>query len=350
MTVGTRARIVLGAAVVVTATALPAAGCATSEVGAGGPSTRATVVSSSPAVPRTTRITAGSSVYVDVAVSTLWVSPGSPRTLDAPALADPVRMHAWLRSMSTAARRDLVGRVETQALYGDRLRVIGVRSHWLHVVAVGQSTHRDSRGYPGWVPRRQVTARTPAQVATVATVTSLTTRLHHVDGRPSIVVGFGTRLPVIAGSGHDLRVATPHGTSRVVSADDVVVRPGDQAALPATVRSVLASARSFTGVPYLWGGRSGFAVDCSGFTGLVLAVHGVQVPRDADDQARAGRAVASGHQRAGDLAFFGSSTAVTHVGFVVGSDRLLQAPGSGRDVTTTSLSSMSGLVAVRRFL
>jgi cell wall-associated NlpC family hydrolase len=252
--------------------------------------------------------------------------------------------------MSTDARRDLVGRVETQALYGDRLRVIGVRSHWLHVVAVGQSTHRDPRGYPGWVPRRQVTTQPPVRTETVATVTAVTTRLHHMHGREALVLGFGTRLPVLGERGLDVRVATPHGTSLIVYWEDVVIRPAGEPALPTTVRSVLASARSFTGVPYLWGGRSGFAVDCSGFTGLVLAVHGVDVPRDADDQARDGRAVAAGHHRAGDLAFFGSGTTATHVGFVVGSDRLLQAPASGQNVSTTSLSSRSDLMAVRRFL
>ena len=348
MTTRAGVRVVLVGAAAVAMTGLPATGCAAS----GDRQTATTVSSASASVTRAgpSPVDVGSEVYVDVAVATLWVSPSSPRTIDAPALADPVRMRAWLRAMSTDARRDLVGRVETQALYGDELLVTGIRSHWLHVVAIGQSTHRDSRGYPGWVPRRQVTTRTPVPADSVATVTRLTTRLHRADGRRALAVSFGTRLPVVGTTSTDVQIATPHGATRVVQRTAVAVRPAGAAALPATVRSTLDSARSFTGVPYLWGGRSGFAVDCSGFTGLVLAVHGVPAPRDADDQARAGRAVASGDRRPGDLAFFGHDGAVTHVGFVVGSDRLLQAPASGQVVSTTSMSNMSGLMAVRRYL
>jgi len=331
MTTRTRVRVALVSAAAVAMTTLTATGNAATR-------------------PRPSPVDVGSAVYVDVAVATLWVSPSAPRTIDAPALADPVRIRAWLRAMSTDARRGLVGRVETQALYGASLLVTGVQSRWLHVVAVGQSTHRDSRGYPGWVPRRQVTTRAPIPTDSIATVTRVTTRLHRDDGRRALTVSFGTRLPVIGTTDTDVRVTTPDGAARVVPRRAVVVRPADARALPATVRATLDSARSFAGVPYLWGGRSGFAVDCSGFTGLVLAVHGVRAPRDADDQARGGRAVATGDRRPGDLAFFGHDGAVTHVGFVVGSDRLLQAPASGQVVSTTSMSNMSGLMAVRRYL
>ena len=152
-------------------------------------STPATAAPGAPAV--------GSPVWVRVAVATLWVAPDSPRAVDAPALARPVHIRRWLHAMSRDVRRDLVGRVETQALYGERLRVIGERGRWLHVVATGQATHRDRRGYPGWVPRRQVTSRAPTATSQVATVTRLTARLRRVDGSGGGVVSFGTRLPVL---------------------------------------------------------------------------------------------------------------------------------------------------------
>ena len=107
-------------------------------------------------------------------------------------------------------------------------------------------------------------------------------------------------------------------------------------------------ARGFLGLPYLWGGRSGFAVDCSGFTNLVYGVHGVRLPRDADDQARTGISVTLSDARAGDLAFFGSGGTVSHVGFVTADRQLLHAPQTGQNVSVTDLASRPGRVTIRR--
>ena len=293
---------------------------------------------------------AGSSVYVAVSVATLWVNPGSPRSIDAPALSRPVHISRWLRAMSTSDRLGLVGRVETQALYGERLLVIGEQGRWLHVVATNQPTRRDARGYPGWLPSRQVTSRTPAVTADVATVTSVTAPLRRVDGSPGGRVSFGTRLPVLGASDGLVRVATPAGGTRTIMTSDVVIAARTARARPGTARSVMRDARRFLGVPYLWGGRSGWAVDCSGFTNLVYGVHGIRLPRDANDQALAGRAVAAGDTRAGDLAFFSAGSGVSHVGFVTSDHRLLNAPRTGLTVAVTDLASRAGLVGLRRYL
>ena len=252
--------------------------------------------------------------------------------------------------MSTADRLGLVGRVETQALYGERLLVTGVTGTWLHVVAVNQPTRRDTRGYPGWVPRRQVTTRSPVRTEEVATVTSLTAPLRRTDGSRAGVASFGTRLPVLGVSGSVVRVATPAGGSRTIALSSVSVTARTAPARPRTVRSLMRDARGFLGVPYLWGGRSGFAVDCSGFTNLVYGVHGVRLPRDADDQALAGTAVAPGTARAGDLAFFSSGSGISHVGFVTGDGQLLHAPRTGQTVSVTDLATRPAPAAVRRYL
>jgi len=295
-------------------------------------------------------VSVGSSVYVNVSVATLWVSRGSPRTIDAPALSRPVYISRWLRAMSTATRLDLVGRVETQALYGERLLVTDVRKHWLQVVAVAQATRRDSRGYPGWVPRRQVTSSRPVVTTEVATVIRLVAPLQHLDGRPAGRVSFGTRLPVLGVAAHVVRVATPTGRTRTIDLGAVAVSARTAPARPQTVRALMNDARGFIGVPYLWGGRSGFAVDCSGFTNLVYGAHGVRLPRDANDQAVTGRAVASGDAHAGDLAFFSAGSGVSHVGFVTADGRLLNARRTGQTVSVTSLTSRTGLVGMRRYL
>src|SRR5256885_7284976 len=141
-------------------------------------------------------------------------------------------MRAWLASMSTSTRRALTGRIETQALYGDPLTVIGTSGTWLHVVAPLQSTHRDPRGYPGWVPRRQVTSHQPTRTSSTATVTALTAWLRDSAGNRTTEISFGTRLPVLSIGSANVRVATPTGTMLRVALSKVAVRAARQPSTP----------------------------------------------------------------------------------------------------------------------
>jgi cell wall-associated NlpC family hydrolase len=284
---------------------------------------------------------------VNVSVATLWTSPTAPRSVDAPALAAPVNIRSWLAHMSTAARRDLVGRVETQALYGEKLLVVGSAAHgWLRVLAPAQPTSRDSRGYPGWVPAAQTTTHQPIVTTTVATVLRPTAWLVNADGSKALEVSFATRLPVRRTEGSWAVVDTPTGGTHRVALSAVVVRSARASAQPKTVPGVIATARSLVGIPYLWGGRSGFALDCSGFTQLVFRLHGVTLPRDTSDQAKAGTAVPVSQRSPGDLLLYGSSS-MTHVALQSTAAKMVEAPSSGLNVRETSVR---GPQIVRRLI
>lgn len=103
---------------------------------------------------------------------------------------------------------------------------------------------------------------------------------------------------------------------------------------------IVKTARSFLGVPYLWGGDSpetGF--DCSGLTSTSYRLNGLDLPRMSQDQFRAGNPVERTELLPGDLVFFGNSNdKITHVGIYVGGDRFIHAPGQGKTIREDALS------------
>jgi len=90
-------------------------------------------------------------------------------------------------------------------------------------------------------------------------------------------------------------------------------------------------ARFFFAAPYLWGGRTPFRIDCSGFVQQVFKICGYTLPRDAYQQAEKGTKVEFAHCMPGDIAFFSNAEGkVTHVGIVCENNRIMHASGEVR--------------------
>lgn len=275
---------------------------------------------------------------VSVSVATLWRSPSAPRAVDRPALANPVDIRAWLSAMSLAQRLDLNGRVDSQLLLGEEVIVDRIKAEWAHVVVPDQPTPKDVRGYPGWIPLRQLVFGT-STTATQAVVVSPTAWLVTATGARIIEVSAGSRLDVLDVREPWVDVRLPdRRTARLRAADVVVVRAG-AGAYSGAGADVLAFAERFSGLAYLWGGTSGFGFDCSGFTHIAYRMFGVTIPRDADAQFQAGVPVARGSLQPGDLVFFARNGYVHHVGFYLGNGLMLHAPQTGRAIEVVSLSS-----------
>ena len=274
----------------------------------------------------------GDTAYVDVSVATSWVDPDSDRPIDAQATGDPVDIRGWIDTMSLAERRDLIGDLETQSLFGAEVTVLETDGDWAKVAVHSQPTPRNELGYPGWVPVEQV-RKAPLYGYALdhrpfAMVTAESTTLSRSrSGRhPMMDLSMNTRLPKLLRVRDAVLVATPRGPAWL-PADDVAVYESESDIPAPTGEDLVRTAKKFLGLPYLWAGTSAYGFDCSGFTHTVYAVHGVTIPRDAGPQFDAGTPVAEEDLQPGDLVFFGESR-IHHVGMYAGNGYVIDAPSN----------------------
>lgn len=88
----------------------------------------------------------------------------------------------------------------------------------------------------------------------------------------------------------------------------------------------------FLNAPYLWGGKTPFGIDCSGFTQMVYKLCGYKLLRDAGQQATQGEVLSFIEEsEPGDLAFFDNEEGViVHVGMIMNDNYIIHAHGKIR--------------------
>lgn len=302
--------------------------------------------------PSAGEVRAGHRAFIAVSAATVWVEPGLERPQDAPSLANPVDMDEWNASMEdTEARRWLVGKLETAAVLGSEVIVDEVAGEWARIVVTHQGTPRDARGYPGWVPVRQLVVDEPfaraAATRPVAVVTAFRTVLRPTPapgGAPGrgggLDASFNTELPVLGRVRDLVKVQVPGAKPMYVPASDVVVRgQGEKPPVP-TAEDIIATGAMMLGLRYLWGGVSAYGYDCSGFTFSIFRHHGIAMHRDAGPQLTDSgfEPVDRADLEPGDLLFWSTkpgSDSIRHVAMYIGNDQMMQAPNSERSVEVT---------------
>lgn len=303
-----------------------------------------------PAIPDAGDIQVGQEAAVDVELVPLWTAPRIHRyKTDGRIVTNGVDVQAWLGSMvTTETRAWLTGKLETQVPLGARVIVDEIDGTWARVVVPEQSTSRDPRGYPGWVPSIQLRAdRTyldrlaAGPVATVA-VERVFISMNPDGTNTALPVGFGTTLPVLDTAEQAVRILAPGGHEAYLPADSVVVREVGETPSAPTAGEVLDTAESFRGLRYLYGGTTGWGFDGSGFVWAVLRRHGIDVARDAGDQRDHSGLVEIGRDEIlpGDLVFFATEPGgdtVGQVAFSLGDDRILLSPDAAHTIEERSL-------------
>ena len=298
-------------------------------------------------------------VTVTAPAATLWTGPTAPRDLDEPAVRDHPDLTAWTEAMSDApSRAGLHGRTLTQVLLGDPVQVLDEQGDWLRVLAPGQPCSIEPAGYPGWMRRSHAGDQpaVPPAGSGWTMVRSRTARCDLADG-DRVMLSFGTLLPVEAIGASRIAVSLPDGRQGALRRSDVL-HGEEHPHAPGS--GPLQAAQTFLGLRYLWGGTSGWGVDCSGLVHLAFRLYGVVVPRDAKDQADSPslEPVPLDDVRPGDLYFFAEpDRPIHHVGFASraveadGTRWMLHAPGPADFVEDAPMNEdrLRTLVSAGRF-
>ncbi|MGF7089210.1 cell wall-associated NlpC family hydrolase [Kroppenstedtia sanguinis] len=278
--------------------------------------------------------------YVRDTFANLWLHPEKVREVDRPSLHFPMDRETWL-DMGTENRLDLVGRLESQVLYGAPVQVIEEQEGWARVCVPGQFTPKDPNGYPGWIPASQLTFDPKYHQAwedsSFAWVTADRSRLL-LDSDEEVELSFMTRLPQVEEGDGEVIVWTPDGRTGRIPAKEVTVTRQ----LPVTgVEARIRTAERFLGLPYLWAGMSSFGFDCSGLMYRIFEANGIAIPRDADPQARYGQRVSKEELAPGDLLFFAyeeGKGSIHHVGMYIGDGAFIHSPNTPNSVKINRLT------------
>jgi hypothetical protein len=223
----------------------------------------------------------------------------------------------------------------SQALMGSPLRVLKEEGDWVYV----QTSDR----YLGWTEKGALhfmdesslnNWKSALRVMVIVRGTEIRDR--ETDRVVSDLVAGDLLETSGVRSGH-IMVTSPGGRSGYVLGSEVVAF--NEAVFPDTVdvKAVKESALNLLGTPYLWGGTSVRALDCSGFIKTVYQLHGLVLPRDASLQARYGEEIPLDkgwrNFEIGDLLFFApheGSKRITHVGLYIGNSEFIHEAGRAK--------------------
>ena len=201
-----------------------------------------------------------------------------------------------------------------QILFGEHFKVLEIRKKWSKI----RLSH-DS--YEGWICNKQWQAISEEDYKQldkdVATITTDILDIITKEYQQPIVIG--SVLPFYK-SGHALineEMYKFDGLSTQGYVDKNKLRQ---------------NALIFLNAPYVWGGRSPLGIDCSGLTQIVYRLQGIDLPRDAYQQAKVGTTLSFIEEsEVGDLAFFDDKEGkVIHVGIILEDNHIIHASGKVR--------------------
>lgn len=206
----------------------------------------------------------------------------------------------------------------TQLIFGDLLIVQESKQNWLRIRVVFDN-------YEGWVDEKQIALLEENEFNRLNQASCQYTR----DLAEIVQDDLGNIIPVLFGSSirlleNDLFSIGDKSFSFTGQLSEYTGK--------IQVQSIIEDAMLFLSAPYLWGGKTPFGIDCSGFIQTVFKVNGVELLRDSGKQASQGESISLMDEALpGDLVFFDNDEgAITHVGLIIEKDKVIHASGKVR--------------------
>jgi len=205
----------------------------------------------------------------------------------------------------------------TQLVYGECYQILGSQGNW-HQIKIAADD------YMGWIDFKQSCPVTPNYFEEwKATQHPRAVDLVQTISSPEM------RIPILLGSvlpffdGINIRINNQKYVYSGRATNNT---------LPFKINFFTKIAKSYLKAPYLWGGKSIFGIDCSGFVQQVYGICGYSFPRDAWQQVSLGEEVHFANQtQPGDLAFFDNEEGrIVHVGIMLESQQIIHAHGEVR--------------------
>ena len=200
-------------------------------------------------------------------------------------------------------RKDSTSKSElvSQLIYGELFKVLESNEKWFFIECIDDK-------YKGWINHSQFKEISDHDLKKVLKIkakylNNLTAEIETENGTMSIIIG--SKISSCFILNHKLKTRTN------------------------SKNSIIENSFKFLNSPYLWGGRTPYGIDCSGFTQQVYKLNGFQLSRDANQQVLQGKEIILEDAKPGDLAFFGED-GISHVGIIMHSNKIIHAFGSVR--------------------
>ena len=199
-------------------------------------------------------------------------------------------------------------------LFGEHFKITSVKEKWVEIC-----TYYDN--YKGWICSKQYKEITYEDYDNLSVNdfpinSSKNAELIKQSNKETISIPIGSILPYYHKGQLKIRTSKYLTKATIASKD---------------IKNLEDYALSLLNTPYLWGGRSNYGIDCSGSTQLIYRLCGIQLPRDAYQQAKDGIHIDFKDAIKGDLAFFQNKEGkINHVGVVLDNNKIIHSSGKVR--------------------
>jgi len=202
----------------------------------------------------------------------------------------------------------------SQLLFGEHFKIIELTAKWAQVELAYD-------GYIGWIDTKQFQSISSEDYAYLNETASIL----NADLIEYIVTPNNQLMPIPLGASLSFLEHESINTTNY-SFD------GTKVGGTKSKTEILKTAFMYLNAPYLWGGKTPFGIDCSGFTQMVYKLNGYHLLRDASQQASQGIPLSFIEEsEPGDLAFFDNEEGnIIHVGIMMENNYIIHASGKVR--------------------